>query len=305
MQTVILNLDCRREGAILALRARSLEFVIERAAVRSEKLYHLAVSISSAMRPASFAADVIVDAGCDELVRTMAHGRDTVRVRTADVYTMNPHERDVLLAGVSAVVVATTRAGHEQCHDLIRQIRGRNPHISVYVVGRRADRLLSRVRGYALAGAGEVFELESEIDLELFRETISGRVLAPAPRQLIADVHRLTHGSSVAVIAADCVLESFRRRTVESVENRFGRYHKVINEQLRHLGIVCVGELLRAGRLAHAHELRGQRHVTGDQTASTLGFASAKSLAAALRRAKHTGLYRDGRFWIRSRSLSP
>jgi AraC-like DNA-binding protein len=245
-------------------------------------------------------SDIIVDVSCGEL-RHVMETHDKLRYQVVDLNAMLGSLADDPLSQASLVVLGINRLGHEQCHQLIRRIRDVYPCLSVYVLGRRADRLAARVRGYATAGAGDVFELESDHDLRAFRETAHNRLAALPPRQLITEVNSLTRGSPVNSIAVDCLVESFRRRTVEAIEQRFGRHHKVINEQLRSSRIVSVGQLLRVGRLAHAVELAARRRLTREETASILGFSSAKSLAAALRRAKLSGLYANGHFTFLAR----
>jgi len=247
--------------------------------------------------PLKIHSDVIIDVSSSELWRAM-DPHDKLRYQVVDLNAMLGSLPDDPLSAASLLVLGTSSLGHERCHEVIMRIRDTYPYLSVYVVGRRADRLAGRARGYAVAGAGDVFELDGDHDVTTFRQTVLLRLAAPPPRQLITDIHRLIRGSMVLSIVVDCLLESFRRRTVKTIEQRFGRYHKVINEQLRSSKLVAVGELLRAGRLAHAEELAARRRLTREETASILGYSSAKSLAAALQRAKRTGLYANGRFTV-------
>jgi hypothetical protein len=153
---------------------------------------------------------------------------------------------------------------------------------------------------YSKAGAGWVFEIEKQAQSEVkaFFRMLKDRVCAPAPSSLIWSVASQVAAPETRSLAIDCLLESFRPRRVVEIERRFGHDHKTLNNLLEKVNLLTVGQLHRAGRLAHDQELSRRGVHSREQIARILGFGSAKKLAQAWRTAKRSGFVRDGKIAV-------
>lgn len=239
---------------------------------------------------------VLIDVALGELTDVVLGACRSARTAVLDVEAQLSSRSDRLLRDAAILILGARSVSGRPSTSLIERARFRFPRLSIYVCVNVCHRV-DLVR-FSRSGAGMVFTPGTESDVESLRATVRARIRAPAPTEIIWSLAERLPSGETRNLAIDCLLESFRPRSVGEMELRFGRNRKTLSRRLAREGVISVGYLLRGGRLGHASELTESGSWTRESVARQLGFGSAKALAESWRRARRTGLARDNRVWV-------
>lgn len=256
------------------------------------------MNASPACRPPSLVRPpaVLIDQGLGELGQRIVREADRVRCATLDLSGLRRGAPPPQLVSAAVVLVGRWCRSGAPTEDIIELIRERHPQVSVWVCAKPAERAATEVVRYSRAGAGWLFEIGPPSELAAFVDVLRQRVRAPAPSALVWSVADRVKERVTRFIAIYCLVEAFRRPRVADVERRFGHDHKTLNAMLETEHLVPLGQLLRAGRLAHARELeRGGMSV--GLIERVLGLRP-KGFREMWRTAEASGLVRHGEIVI-------
>lgn len=243
--------------------------------------------------PPTVAPRVLVDGGIGELGDEIVRAAEKARARVADVEQLLGRGASPASFEAAVVLLGRTSADGQPSEGLVEVIREGHPHVSVWICARPEEKVGRLVVRYANAGAGWVFEIGAKSELAALVQMLETRVQAPVPSGLVWQVARAVRARRTRFLAIDCLVESFRPRRVAEVERRFGHDHKTLNALLEREHLVTIGQLHRAGRLAHVEELR-RRGVPRERIARVLRFRSSKGIREMWRAAEGSGLVQGG-----------
>jgi AraC-like DNA-binding protein len=190
----------------------------------------------------------------------------------------------------SVLVVRARRQSGEIADPVVARLRSVLPHAAILVCARREDSGHGIARAFALAGADELFRVETETDLSRVFSCLRRRTLAPVPERIIRDAGAALPIGEGRTIALWCLRNAYRKHSVADVAQRFEIDRKTASRRCRSSGAPSLTVLLRLGRLYHATELRRRAALSQDEIARRLGFSNAIALVVFRARARRAGL---------------
>lgn len=188
------------------------------------------------------------------------------------------------LSSATAIVMAPQLSQGQTAVDAIEQLRALVPHVGLYVAARSTAEVAHALPRLAAVGVDDVFCLDTRADVDGFADTLSLRLLAPAPETEIRLLWKWFRDSRERSLVMHCVRNGYRF-DVWSIRSRvFSACRKTLQNRMTVVRLPSPGIVARCGRVLHVQELerRGLKPTTA--ISDLLGFPSPGAMQRARRR---------------------
>ena len=228
--------------------------------------------------------EVLADVGCAKVLSEHLGESSPIRVVSIDVARLLSTASGSSLAKSTAIVMSPVLTDGVSAVEAIEKLRGVIPHVGLYILAQGTAEVARILPKLALAGADEVFCLDSRADVEALQETLKARLAAPAPETEIRLLWKWFRESPERSLVMHCVRNGFRLDVWSIRSKVFSACRKTLQNRVSLMGLPSPGILSRCGRVLHAQELERRGVKPTALVASMLGFPSAGAMQRARRR---------------------